>query len=139
MCYWVKGRLHGIASYCDVVSVMTSLHLHPPSSLHPSTSTHLHPTSTSTHLHPPTTSTHLHPPPHPPPSTLGTSRPCLDHFVLYSQENITEADMQVDPKYHRHFIQRRGQVRTHPWWCGMMGVACGGTLGAGIRSYGLIY
>ena len=26
------------------------------------------------------------------------------------QENITECEIQVDPKYHRHFVARRGQV-----------------------------
>ena len=24
-----------------------------------------------------------------------------------------EVEIQVDPKYHRHFIQRRGQVRAY--------------------------
>ena len=26
------------------------------------------------------------------------------------QENITECEITVDPKYHRHFVARRGQV-----------------------------
>ena len=31
------------------------------------------------------------------------------HFL--AQEKVIEDDIAVDPKYHRHFIQRRGQVR----------------------------
>jgi len=35
---------------------------------------------------------------------------CLFVFFWLHQENIVEVEVQVDPKYHRHFIQRRGQV-----------------------------
>jgi hypothetical protein len=29
---------------------------------------------------------------------------------LFLQENITEGEVNVDPKYHRHFVARRGEV-----------------------------
>ena len=31
--------------------------------------------------------------------------------MIKDLENITEETILVDPKHHRHFIQRRGQVR----------------------------
>ena len=47
---------------------------------------------------------------------------CVCTYVVYrvehvmcslwsSQEKVIEDEVKVDPKYHRHFIQRRGQVR----------------------------
>lgn len=32
--------------------------------------------------------------------------------MIKDLENITEDTISVDPKHHRHFIQRRGQVRS---------------------------
>jgi predicted PilT family ATPase len=29
---------------------------------------------------------------------------------LFQQDNIVESEMRVDPKYHRHFVARRGEV-----------------------------
>jgi len=31
-------------------------------------------------------------------------------FVLCLQDNIVEETMTVDPKFHRHFVARRGEV-----------------------------
>ncbi len=35
----------------------------------------------------------------------------FSHAPIPVQDNIVEVEVSVDPKYHRHFIQRRGQVR----------------------------
>lgn len=38
---------------------------------------------------------------------------CGAHNMLLGsfQEKVVEDEVKVEPKYHRHFIQRRGQVR----------------------------
>ena len=32
------------------------------------------------------------------------------NFVSYLQDNIVEGEVNVDPKFHKHFVARRGEV-----------------------------
>lgn len=35
------------------------------------------------------------------------------HFFFFKKDNVVEGEMHVDPKHHRYFVARRGEVLKH--------------------------